>query len=461
MNRMLITILIALLTSASLHAFEVTYKGVDFKCKTSGKEVTITGFTVKASYVVIPATVLYKGEEYRVKTVSTFLNGVNYLAETLILEEGIEVIGNFSFCEFRKLKNVSLPASIRRVGKNAFRKNGGMIFNLPSSLTDVALLSGKEIIVPDGQTITGPSMNTVFESPKDVAVTPKPTPKPKPQPIPKPSPRPASQQILTSKQELADVDVNIPVSAIKKNDTYCVIIANEQYEDVPKVDYAERDGEIFKEYCVKTLGVPEKQIKTFINASYTDIKRAMNWMETISNITNGEARFIFYYAGHGLPSEKDQTAYLIPTDGFPKDVTTCYKLSDLYARMGKIKTKSVVVFMDACFSGVKRGDGQALIAARGVAIKTKKEMLSGNTIVFSAASGDETALSYESKRHGMFTYFLLSKLQKSKGKITFGELYDSISNDVKKNSYLENDKLQTPSINVSPSLKGIWEKLYF
>ncbi len=230
---------------------------------------------------------------------------------------------------------------------------------------------------------------------------------------------------------------------------------------MPEVEYAERDGEVFREYCIKTLGIPEKQVKSFINASYTDVKRALNWIETMADISGAESKVIFYYAGHGIPNEKDKTAYLIPTDGFPKDITTCFKLSDMYARLGNLKSKSVTVLLDACFSGVKRGSGQALVAARGVAIKPKTEAIPGNMVVFTATSDDETALAYKDKRHGMFTYFLLDHLKKTRGNASFGEMFQVLSTHVKKNSMLENDKLQTPSVNVSASMKPKWKKLQF
>ena len=117
--------------------------------------------------------------------------------------------------------------------------------------------------------------------------------------------------------------------------------------------------------------------------------------------------------------------------------------------------------LDACFSGVERGSSQALVAARGVAIKPKDEVLKGNMVVFSATSDDETALAYQAKRHGMFTYFLLDQLKQTKGKVTFGDLFTKISQEVKKNSMLENDKLQTPSVNVSAGMKNKWKDLQF
>ncbi len=460
MMKKIFTFILFLLISLNMSAFDFTYNGVEFKCKTEGQSVCIIGFSVKARRVVIPAIVSYKGREYRVKSVSTFMNGVNYLAEELVLEEGIEDIDKFCFNEFRKLVSVSLPGSIRHIGRNAFRDNKGLVFAMSSNIDENAVRRGTEIN-------SIPNASYHQDAKPLVAQTRKPS-----TPVSTVSPsvsQPTRSSTQSNPQPVknivkdtpVDVDVNIPIGSLSSSDTYCVIIANEKYEDVPEVEYATRDGEVFREYCIKTLGVPEKQINSFINASYTEIKRAMNWMETIASVTDGQAKMIVYYAGHGLPSDKDKSAYLIPVDGFPKDITTCYKLSDMYNRLGKLKAQNVTVFMDACFSGVKRGSDQMLVAARGVAIRPKEEALAGNLVVFTAASDDETALSYQEKRHGMFTYFLLDKLKQTKGKVTFGDLFTAISSQVKKNSILENDKLQTPSVNVSASMKEKWQNLHF
>lgn len=454
MKRLLSTVILLIL-ALTLFAFDYSYKGVDFKCKITNKGVCITGFSVKAKNVVIPSVISYRGLEYKVQSVSTFLNGVNYLTETLVLEEGIEDIDKFSFNEFRKLVSVTLPSSLRHIGRNAFRNNSDMKFHLASNISETMLRNGKDFNptpVANSASDTSNSRLIAQSKPSQNPVVNYPTPQPA---------KPFAPQPQRTQEKAVDVDMDIPLTTVKNADTYCVIIANEKYEDIPEVAYASRDGEIFKEYCIKTLGIPAKQIKTFIDASYTDIKRAMNWVETIDNVTEGNSRIIFYYAGHGLPSENDKNAYLIPTDGFPKDITTCYKLSELYSRLGKLKSQSVTVFLDACFSGVERGSSQALIAARGVAIKPKKEVLSGNIVVFSATSDDETALSYQEKRHGMFTYYLLNELKKSKGNINYGDLYRSVSSQVKKNSILENDKLQTPSVNCSANMKEKWQDLQF
>ena len=116
------------------------------------------------------------------------------------------------------------------------------------------------------------------------------------------------------------------------------------------------------------------------------------------------------------------------------------------------------VLMTACFSGTMRGEGM-LTSARGVAIKAKATQPQGNLLVFSAAQGEETAYPYQEKSHGMFTYFLLKKLQETKGNCTLGELGDYVKSQVARRSIVVNGKSQTPTMEPSPSLTDNWRKM--
>ena len=445
LKRLLLSLLVVLLgmNLCQAKSFKYTYKNITFKCKIVEGGVEIYGFDMKADMVVIPSQVNDNGTVYQVKSIDTFLNGVNYLATKLVIEEGVESIESRAFLEFRKLKDITLPKSIQ-MGKGVFRPNQEIAIHYDNVKNDIAYTEPKPSPTP--------KQNSKPSS--------KPEPTPKPEPKPEPTPAPAPTPVINGKPDIVDTD--IPIRKVRNREySYCVIIANEHYRDVPEVEYANNDGRVFKEYCIKTLGIPEKNIRSFFDATYTDMKRAISWMEDIADATEGKARLFLYYAGHGIPNDKDQSAYLIPTDGFPKDITTCFKLSDIYDRLAKVNVQNVTILLDACFSGVKRGEGNAIVSARGVAIKAKKEALSGNLVILSAASDDETAFSYKSKNHGMFTYYLLKKLHDSKGDISLGEVYSFINSNVKKSSMEINDKKQTPSINVSPLLKDKWEALRF
>lgn len=269
---------------------------------------------------------------------------------------------------------------------------------------------------------------------------------------------PVAPQPTQPAKPKSDVDNNIPTNPLNNENTFALIIANENYQDVTKVSNAQHDGEVFAEYCTKTLGMPQGNIHLVMDATLNNMKRELNLMNQIAAAYSGKANFIIYYAGHGVPDEATKNAYLLPVDGYGSDLSTCYNLSELYASLGKMAAAKVVVLLDACFSGSQRGDGM-LASARGVAIKAKTGVPTGNMVVLSAAQNDETAYSYEEQGHGLFTYYLLKRLQETKGNVTLGDLSNYIKENVVKKSLVVNGKQQTPSASASATLNGSWQNL--
>jgi len=257
---------------------------------------------------------------------------------------------------------------------------------------------------------------------------------------------------------LSDIDLNIPVNTEINTNTFAVIIANENYLREVKVQFAVNDGKTFKEYCQKTLGIPQNNIHFSQDATFGTMKSEIKWISDVIKAYNGDAKVIFYYAGHGMPDESDRSAYLLPIDGYSSDFETAISLEDLYSRLSATPTQNVTIILDACFSGSIRDNGM-LANARSVKIKPKENIINGNMLVFSAATGDETAYPYTEKQHGLFTYYLLKKLQETKGDVNFGDLTNYVISNVKQQSIVINQKSQTPQINVSASLEGKWQQL--
>ncbi len=256
----------------------------------------------------------------------------------------------------------------------------------------------------------------------------------------------------------SQVDVAIPENNINNQYLFAVIIGNEKYVNESDVLFAENDAQVFCEYLKKTLGVPEKQVRYVANGGLNSIRMAVRWLTQAMEVCNGQGKAIFYYAGHGIPDEANKAAYLLPVDGMGSDVESGYALERLYKELGKCTAEHIIVFLDACFSGTKR-EGDMMASARGVAIKVKSSDPTGNMIVFTASQGDETAYPYQEEQHGMFTYYLLKKLQETKGNATLGELRDYLSLEVKRQSFVENNKMQTPTVNVSSSLQSSWRNM--
>lgn len=262
-----------------------------------------------------------------------------------------------------------------------------------------------------------------------------------------------------------DVDVNIPTSPLKKTQTYALIIGNEDYQSKQRdlnseqnVPFAENDARIFSQYCEKVLGVPAKQIKLLLNATAAEIYQGLAWISNLAEIEGPNAELIFYYSGHGLPDEQSKDPYIVPVDVSGNNLAYAVKLTDVYNKLSNHPTAKTTVFLDACFSG--GGRNASLVNSRGVRIKAKPAYLKNNLVVFASSSGEESSSAMPEKQHGFFTYFVLKKLQETKGSLTYGELSDYLYKQVRKESGLLG-KIQTPNVSAGEGVATNWETLRF
>jgi len=262
---------------------------------------------------------------------------------------------------------------------------------------------------------------------------------------------------------VSDVDIGIPKTDKVFENRYALIIGNEDYTKFQtdlnsevNVEFANRDATTFATYCENVLGIPKKNIVLLVDAISSQMKREIEKLAKLSDYSNGQAELIFYYAGHGFPDETTKESYIMPVDISGQDVRSGIKLSDLYEKLTEFPSKRVTVFLDACFSG--GGRNQGLLAARGVKIKPKENKINGNIVIFSATSEDQSSLPYKEKGHGMFTYFLLKKLQETKGNVNYYELNEYIRNKVQLNSVKINSKDQNPNFILSPDVQSVWKE---
>jgi hypothetical protein len=261
----------------------------------------------------------------------------------------------------------------------------------------------------------------------------------------------------------SDVDRNIPVNKETSENKYALVIGNEDYKKYQKgiaeemnVEYARNDATVMKEYLVRTLGFPEQNVYLLLDATAGEMGQKLDLITKRIAKAGHQAELVFYYAGHGLPSETTRIPYLIPVDVSGANLEHALRLSTVYQLLAETGASRVTVFLDACFSGGGRVSG--LLAARSVKIKPSEADISGNTVVFTATSGEQSALPYHAEKHGIFTYFLLKKLQETKGNLTCGELADYLIGKVSSESLRINEKEQDPEVHVSEAVQNGWRE---
>lgn len=246
----------------------------------------------------------------------------------------------------------------------------------------------------------------------------------------------------------SDVDLLIPEGLKTRNDTYALVIGNQNYRFVPEVPFAINDALTFVQYCKTTLGIPSENIHYCEDATKHMILELEleDWLK--KDVPDKEnKKLIVYYAGHGVPDINDNNkAYLLPTDVYGTKAYLGISLDDFYSKIGKMGFKVVTIFLDACFSGVNRNN-EGLAGERAVEIEAQESRpTEGNLIVFSAAHGNETAQGFQEQGHGLFTYYLLKELKDSRGEISYGKLAQNLKKNVStKAPFLNLRKKQTPT----------------
>lgn len=263
-----------------------------------------------------------------------------------------------------------------------------------------------------------------------------------------------------------NVDKNVPVAEKTYPFRFALIIGNEDYsmyqpdlKSETNVQFAVNDANVFAEYAQFTLGIPEENITLLTNARAIDMYRAIEKLSLLIKNAYGKADVFFYYAGHGLPDEKTRDAYIIPCDVSGADLQFAIKLKDLYAKLSEFPSKRITVFLDACFSGGARN--LSLVASRSVKTKPNEDEIAGNIVVFTASTGEQSALPYQQKNHGLFTYFLLKKLQDTRGDLNYAELSSYLTNEIGINSLRINTKEQNSKTLFGTDVAETWSEWKF
>ena len=278
------------------------------------------------------------------------------------------------------------------------------------------------------------------------------------------------------------VDFNIPVcEPNSNNNTFVIIVANEDYKTLPNVPFALNDGAILQQYCIKTLGIPQRHVKFLKNADAATIRReGIEWIKDITIAVKGDANILLYFAGHGI-SGADSRPYLIPNNVDYSKIKSfkgryfgseeielssrdakrllpqCIAVDTLANWFNRVNYKNLTFIIDASLNGVQR-NGQSMFTLPGVGGKKKGRgmRLRNNIVVFSAAATDKTAYSFDDQHHGFFTYYLLKELKRTKGTIGFEELYNNIEQQLSYESSLQG-KLQQPTVLAGGKVKDSWQ----
>ena len=206
-------------------------------------------------------------------------------------------------------------------------------------------------------------------------------------------------------------DVDTPTYTNPENpNNYAVVIGAERYRSLPSAQFAGRDAEAMRAHLV-ALGYPMRNIFFLNDQEATRAKIAQSVNTWLPNRVGGSSTVFFYYSGHGAPDPQTNQAYLVPIDGDAEDLdSTAYPLKMLYAKLGSLKARQVIVALDSCFSGA---GGRSVLAKGTRPLISKMDMgdVPNNVVVLTASDKAQISGTMDEQGHGAFTYYLLKGLE--------------------------------------------------
>lgn len=227
-----------------------------------------------------------------------------------------------------------------------------------------------------------------------------------------------------------------PVRADNLNhDAIAVIIGNEEYENRAwNVPFARKDAEAVRDFAEDRLGFRRDRIFVLENATGTKLK---TWFGSPQHprgrlhdsVRPGRSDVLVFYSGHGVPDIDSGEGYLLPVDADPNRVAIGgYQIDLLYKQLAALQARSVLVALDACFSGLTE-QGSLQEMRGGIDFTPRRP--SAPMSILTAGIGYQVAFADDDAQHGLFTAQLLNGLGgeadgmhwgDGDGQVTLGEL---------------------------------------
>ncbi|WP_370104651.1 caspase family protein [Winogradskyella sp.] len=229
-----------------------------------------------------------------------------------------------------------------------------------------------------------------------------------------------------------------------------VIGVSDYKEDALKLNYADNDAALFKNYLSEVEGIKDENITLLINEDAVALNIVQELKQLFNRSQENDVLYL-YFAGHGdvVDDFGQKEGFLLASDAnahqeyYSGGVLTLNLLNTV---IDNLSTKGVKVYLilDACRSGFVFEDG------------TQKNMgtiqaMFENSSKFLSCGSNE--LSYESGdlKHGYFTYYLVKGLAgnadgNSDNTIIFREIDDYLYDNVNTTVSKKHNKTQTPVV---------------
>jgi len=188
-------------------------------------------------------------------------------------------------------------------------------------------------------------------------------------------------QFSVAQKQRGVVIVNNSEKTFNLNKAYCLIIANNQYEDpnIVDLDGPVEDAKKLNKVLTSNYQFDSTNVTSIFNGTR---KQILNSLKELSVKLPEEADLLIFYAGHGKYDEILKEGYWLPSDATLDFDGSWISNSQIITYLSAFKGRHLLMLSDACFSGgilkTRSTSNESNGIERLYADRSRKGMTSGN-----------------------------------------------------------------------------------
>jgi TRAP-type mannitol/chloroaromatic compound transport system substrate-binding protein len=199
---------------------------------------------------------------------------------------------------------------------------------------------------------------------------------------------------------------------------YALIIGNDTYKYLPKLQTAKRDAESAARVLKKEFGF---KTTLLLDATRTQILKALN---TFRNNLKGNDHLLVYYAGHGEFDTVADKAYWLPVDAQSNDDTNWIIVDTITSNLKRMPARHILVVADSCYSGTLTRSAITKLDSGTERDRYLEKMLTKSSRTLLASGGNEPVSDTGAAGHSVFAAaFIAGLTDMDKKQFTAEELF--------------------------------------
>ena len=205
---------------------------------------------------------------------------------------------------------------------------------------------------------------------------------------------------------------------------YALIIGNNNYQKVPKLDTPETDATVIDEVLRSKYGF---RTKLLLNATRYQILSELNKLR--AKLTEND-NLLIYYAGHGELDKVNMRGHWLPVDADGDNSANWISTIAITDILNAMSVKHVMVVSDSCYSGAMTRSSLARLEV-GVSAKQRldwlKAMLKTRSRTVLTSGGLKPVMDGGGGQHSVFAKAFINTLQKNQSLLEGQDLYRNVS----------------------------------